>query len=199
MLTDTQLEALNSITAYDLTGRLNGLSNEDLTTITPSTLPTLTTVDLSQLTTSAPIQLSSLDHTSFGVLSAVGGVSGTGGSGGAGYTLASGGNGSVNWQSPYYTTSAIGATIGTPMTVNQGGKIELRGDHADIDINGKSMRVWMEQVEQRLNMLTPNPKLEKEWDDLRKLGERYRKLEKKCKEKAEVWKKLKSMPPPKLD
>ena len=54
----------------------------------------------------------------------------------------------------------------------------------------------MEQVEERLNILTPNPELEKEWDDLRKLGERYRKLEKKCKEKAEVWKKLKSMPPP---
>jgi hypothetical protein len=54
----------------------------------------------------------------------------------------------------------------------------------------------MEKVEARLNILTPNPELEKEWDELRRLGERYRKLEKKCQEKAEVWKKLKSMPKP---
>jgi hypothetical protein len=40
--------------------------------------------------------------------------------------------------------------------------------------------------------------LEKEWDELRRLGERYRKLEKKCKEKAEVWKKLKAMPKPEV-
>jgi flagellar motility protein MotE (MotC chaperone) len=74
--------------------------------------------------------------------------------------------------------------------------MELHGDGADIDINGKSMTAWMEKVEERLNILTPNPELEKEWDELRKLGERYRKLEKKCKEKAEMWNKLKSMPPP---
>jgi flagellar motility protein MotE (MotC chaperone) len=61
------------------------------------------------------------------------------------------------------------------------------------------MSDWMARVEERLNILTPNPELEKEWDDLRKLGERYRKLEKKCKEKAETWNKLKAMPPPAVD
>ncbi len=89
--------------------------------------------------------------------------------------------------------SAVGANIKPSATIS------LKGEEADIDINGKSMVAWMEKVEERLNILTPNPELEKDWDDLRKLGERYRKLEKKCKEKAEVWKKLKSMPPPKLD
>jgi hypothetical protein len=48
-------------------------------------------------------------------------------------------------------------------------------------------------------MLVPNPELEKEWDDLKKLGNRYRKLEKKCKEKAEMWNKLKSMPKPNIN
>ena len=56
----------------------------------------------------------------------------------------------------------------------------------------------MEKVEERLNILTPNPELEKEWDDLRRLGERYRKLEKMCREKANMWNKLKSMPSPDL-
>ena len=74
----------------------------------------------------------------------------------------------------------------------------LNGAGADIDINGKSLKDWMEKVEERLNILTPNSELEKEWDDLRRLGERYRKLEKKCKEKAEVWNKLKAMPKPEV-
>jgi hypothetical protein len=90
--------------------------------------------------------------------------------------------------SPDYNTSAA--------TIEQSGRMSLRGKNADLDINGKSLKDWMERVEERLNILTPNPELEKEWDDLRRLGERYRKLEKKCKEKAEVWNKLKSMPKP---
>jgi len=89
----------------------------------------------------------------------------------------------INWNH-----SAVGATI-TPSAT-----ISLKGEDADIDINGKSMKSWMEQVEERLNMLTANPELEAEWDELRELGERYRELEKKCKEKAAVWNKLKSMP-----
>jgi flagellar motility protein MotE (MotC chaperone) len=76
--------------------------------------------------------------------------------------------------------------------------MSLNGDNADLDINGKSLKNWMEKVEERLNILTPNSELEKEWDELRRLGERYRKLEKKCKQKAEMWNKLKSMPPPNL-
>jgi len=80
------------------------------------------------------------------------------------------------------------------MKVEQSGQIDIKGEKADIRINGKSMNRWMEQVEQRLNILTPNPELEKEWDDLRRLGERYRKLEKKCQEKARMWEALKKLP-----
>ena len=103
-----------------------------------------------------------------------------------------------------WTTSGTGSgsfrlspdysTVGT--AIDGSGRMSLKGDKADIEINGKSLKDWMEKVEERLNILTPNPELEKEWDELRRLGERYRKLEKKCKEKAEVWNKLKSMPKP---
>lgn len=86
--------------------------------------------------------------------------------------------------------SAVGAVQVTPKAT-----IALKGEDADIDLNGKSLKTWMEKVEERLNILTPNPELEKEWDELRKLGERYRKLEKKCKEKAEVWKRLSAKQP----
>jgi len=99
---------------------------------------------------------------------------------------------------PVWTTTGTGYTIGNPTTtqINQGGKIHIQGENADLVIGDKSMRVWMEKVEERLNILTPNPEMEKDWDDLRKLGERYRKLEKKCREKADMWKRLKSMPRP---
>ena len=95
-------------------------------------------------------------------------------------------------------TTGTGYTIGNPIApqISQAGKVHIQGENADLVIGDKSMRAWMEKVEERLNILTPNPEMEKEWDDLRKLGERYRKLEKKCKEKSDVWNKLKAMPKP---
>ena len=101
------------------------------------------------------------------------------------------------------TGTSVNSLIGSSATdynmkVEQSGQIDIRGEKADIRINGKSMNKWMEQVEQRLNILSPNPELEKEWDDLRRLGERYRKLEKKCQEKARMWEALKKLPKPKI-
>jgi hypothetical protein len=88
-------------------------------------------------------------------------------------------------------------TVGT--SIGQSGVMELRGEDADIKVNGRSLMNAITALEERLNVLVPNPELEKEWDELRELGERYRELEKKCKEKGEMWKKLKQMPPPKVD
>ena len=117
-----------------------------------------------------------------------------------GYTIGNGGTGTS--PNTVWTTNTTGAgsyRINDPAAVlGAGGRMELKGDSADLTINGKSLKNWMEKVEERLNILTPNPELEKEWDELRRLGERYRKLEKKCKEKAEVWNKLKSMPKPEI-
>ena len=103
------------------------------------------------------------------------------------------------WQNLTTTGTSVNSLIsdsGTNynMKVEQSGQIDIRGEKADIRINGKSMNKWMEQVEQRLNILSPNPELEKEWDELRRLGERYRKLEKKCQEKAKMWEALKKLP-----
>ena len=107
--------------------------------------------------------------------------------GGTGYTYTTG-----TTSSPWIAT---GTNINPAMTVSQGGSIDIQGQNADIKINGKSMKTWMEAVEERLNILTPNPELEEEWDDLRNLGERYRALEEKCKEKARMWAALKKVQP----
>jgi len=101
----------------------------------------------------------------------------------------------TNATSPWVTVSNGGTGSSPAMTINPSATIDLRGENPDIKINGKSMVTWMEKVEERLNILTPNPELEKDWDDLRKLGNRYRTLEKKCKEKAQMWAALKKVQP----
>lgn len=117
------------------------------------------------------------------------------------FNITNGGTGDIGANGWITTTSGTGGyswgTIGTGTgpSIQANGEMHLNGENADIRINNKSLRDWMEQVEQRLNILTPNPELEKEWDQLRRLGERYRKLEKQCQDKAEMWNKLKSMPP----
>ncbi len=119
-------------------------------------------------------------------------------------------NNSINWGVSPTSTTGTSFTYGGPNTVwtstgtgganiGQSGKMSLQGANADIEINGKSLKSWMEKVEERLNILTPNIELEAEWDELKELGERYRALEQRCKEKAETWKKLKAMPPPQVD
>jgi flagellar motility protein MotE (MotC chaperone) len=110
------------------------------------------------------------------------------GNGGTGYTYTTTGTSGSPW---------IGTGTGT-LKVEQSGSIEIQGENADIKMNGKSMKAWMEKVEERLNILTPNPELEKDWDDLRRLGQRYRALEKKCKEKAQMWEALKKVQPKQL-
>ena len=95
-----------------------------------------------------------------------------------------------------YTTNTTSPWIATGTSVvGQSGSIEIKGEDADIKMNGKSMKTWMEAVEERLNILTPNPELEKDWDELQELGERYRALERKCKEKAQMWAALKKVQP----
>ena len=104
---------------------------------------------------------------------------------GAGATITSG----INW-------GAGTTTIANPWSVsantNMSGKLNLDGDEADIVVNGVSL---MEVLRDRLNVMIPNPELEKEWDELKELGDKYRKLEAELKEKGEMWAKLKQTPP----
>ena len=97
-----------------------------------------------------------------------------------------------------WTTNGTGSSPYTinPYTMNQSGKVHITGENADLVIGEKSMRDWMERVEERLNILHPNAKLETEWEELRALGEQYRQLEQHIKDKQATWDRLKAMPPP---
>lgn len=57
----------------------------------------------------------------------------------------------------------------------------------DVILDGVSLK---QLLEERLNLMVPNPELEKEWDQLKALGDEYRRLEADLKEKAKIWKAL---------
>lgn len=103
------------------------------------------------------------------------------------YTITSGTT--YNWSS----TSPVSITDGnTAARLENSGKLYLQGENADILINGASVGDLLKRMEQRLNLLSVNPALEQEWDELRELGNRYRELEQEILAKQEMWDKLKS-------
>jgi hypothetical protein len=115
--------------------------------------------------------------------------------------------------SPYTVTGAIGTnfpnsiySLGTGTTTAPwltsnptGAKIQLDGENADIEVNGWSLVDAVKRIEQRLDLFQPNPELEAEWEELRALGEQYRRLEQHIKEKQATFDRLKAMPAPELE
>lgn len=57
----------------------------------------------------------------------------------------------------------------------------------DITLGNLSLKSFMENIEKRLAILSPNPILEKEWEELQQLGDRYRALEQQIEEKMKTW------------
>jgi hypothetical protein len=51
---------------------------------------------------------------------------------------------------------------------------------SDISIKGVRLMETLQKIEQRLNILRVDPKLESRWTELQELGERYRALEAEC-------------------
>lgn len=157
--------------------------------ISATQIPTLTLDELDQLTTSITSGTGTDTITYNPIWSTTGTVV-------PGYGAAIGGGTGYTYTSPNTVPWINNSNAISPaMVVRESGTIDIQGENADIKMNGKSMKAWMEKVEERLNILTPNPELEKDWDDLRRLGERYRALEKKCREKAKMWEELKKVQP----
>ena len=108
-------------------------------------------------------------------------------------------NSNVSISQPWVTTTnGTGGYTWANLTEPQSGRITLQGPNADIEVNGESLMTMLHRIEERLNILTPNKKLEAEWDQLRELGEQYRELEKKLNEQSKMWETLKKMPPPEI-
>ena len=98
-------------------------------------------------------------------------------------------NGTTNSNPWLITGSSFDLTGGQSMP---SGKITLQGEGADLDINGVSLKDFMVRVEQRLAILTPDARLESEWEELRVLGDQYRKLEKEINDRMKTFDILKN-------
>jgi len=91
----------------------------------------------------------------------------------------------------YPNNVTIGGGTTTPITIGgagsgytwaspnskSNGTIKLEGAEADIFVQGKSMKAWMEGVEQRLSILEPKPELLKKYESLQQAYEHYKTLE----------------------
>ena len=88
--------------------------------------------------------------------------------------------------------SYSGRTVSTPITLGGGAgtgytysiannktssSIRLEGADADIFVQGKSMKAWMDAVEKRLFILEPKPELLKKYKALEQAYEHYKTLE----------------------
>jgi len=144
-------------------------------TSTANSIPTLTTSVTNGgyiVSTNGPVY-----YTGIGI--------GQAGNGGGGYGYAAGGGSGLNTNNIGSWSSQTGhATI-------TAGTLALSGDNADIKINDVSLTDILKTIQERLNILVPNSKFEKEWDELKKLGEQYRKLEAELEEKSRMWTALK--------
>ena len=81
--------------------------------------------------------------------------------------------------SPITITGSGGAgyTYSTGSATTASSKIKLEGSDADIFVQGKSMKAWMEKVEKRLSILEPKPELLKKYKALEQAYEHYKTLE----------------------
>ena len=90
-----------------------------------------------------------------------------------------------------YTHTTLQTNTSNPVTIQQTGQIDLRGEKADININGVSLKETLETIQEMLGVVKTDSTLEKEFDELKKAGQQYRRLLKKFREQKEVWETLK--------
>jgi hypothetical protein len=94
------------------------------------------------------------------------------------------------WAQPYSNYTLTG-------TVGSSGTVEINTDGltmketCDIKIGDRSLKEFMDSVEQRLGILRPNPELEDKWENLKGLRKAYMDLEAEILEKEKMWNILK--------
>ncbi len=88
---------------------------------------------------------------------------------------------------PWTGTSSNTITLDHSWANHTSGKIKLDGPEADIEVNGESLMSMLRNIEQRLNIIKPNPELESEWAELQALGDAYRTLEARIQAKMKTW------------
>jgi len=93
-----------------------------------------------------------------------------------------------NMSNSINTDSCITTAQNSDLKVSDGNVIVENGD---VVIDNHSVLELLKKIEERLALLTPNPELESDWEELKNLGNQYRELEKKILEKEKTWQLLK--------
>ena len=104
-----------------------------------------------------------------------------GSTGTSGQVYTTTGTGHYNWNNVTTTSPGVNIT-GTGIDMAAG---------TDIKVDGKSLKEFMSNVEDRLNILHPNPALEDRWEQLKELRRQYIEMEKDLLEKEKLMKILK--------
>jgi len=87
------------------------------------------------------------------------------------------------------------ASGGTSGTVSIGddtkrSSLQVKGDtniEGNLVVQGTNITEILQNIQSQLGLLTPNPAIEEEFDQLRELGDQYRALEALIKEQKRVW------------
>jgi hypothetical protein len=79
-------------------------------------------------------------------------------------TMNTGARGNGSWANPV-------------MSVSQKATIDLKGEEADIIINGVSLAKTLQGIQDRLNILVPDPDLLEKYETLRELHSQYKMME----------------------
>jgi hypothetical protein len=99
--------------------------------------------------------------------------------------------GSTGTSGQFYTSTGTGSNWNNPPTVNISNTgIDMKSG-TDIKIDGKSLKQFMDNMEERLAILHPNPALEDRWEQLKELRRQYVEMEKDLLEKEKLMKILK--------
>jgi len=100
--------------------------------------------------------------------------------------------GSTGTSGQVYTTTGTGHyNWNNPPTVNISNTGIDMAAGTDIKVDGKSLKQFMDNMEERLAILHPNPALEDRWEQLKELRRQYVEMEKDLLEKEKLMKILK--------
>ena len=97
----------------------------------------------------------------------------------------------LTWSQPYdnYTISNTWNNHDPNVNIGTNG-VEIKGE-GDLKIGDRSMKEFMDRVEDQLAILRPAPELEENWDQLRDLRRQYETLKQDILEKEKIMKILK--------
>lgn len=100
------------------------------------------------------------------------------------------GNVSIIGQSGQYLVNTSVSPNWTSSVKIQGKTVQLDED-ADIQFGDASLMETLREIQSQLGMLTPDPKLEAEFEELRACAKEYERLRQKFLDQKKVWETLK--------